>query len=518
MSLFPSWLAPNLLLSMRRGIEKEGLRFFQHAPALSLHPKEFGHKLVHPKITTDYSENLLELITAPHATIADALNELGQIHAFVAHTLQQKGELLWALSMPAGELSDTHIPLADYGNSFDGRFKTLYRRGLGVRYGRKMQSIAGIHYNLSFGDDLFLAWQKAQGNSNTLSAFKNAKYLGMIRNVKRFLPIMLYVFGASPVISGSFAVPEGFDRAGNDYLKPYGTSLRMGRFGYTNSVQSDLGIYYNDLDEYVTHLKRATSTPHNAFSALGKVDAAGVPTQINDHILQIENELYSPVRPKQIPKAGETPSDALDNRGIGYVELRAVDINPFLPLGIDTKGAAFLEVFALFCLLSDAPYLHQDDERTLVSLYEAIAQEGRGDVSLSLDAQALLNADDPNWHTFLLECLEAMTPCAQALDAAYGTYLYQDALAHALHLAKHPDTTPAGRLLDALDDTSRTPLLQAGLSFAKAHQDILTPLVDDALRVHFLQLASLSSAQAADMPSVSDVAFAQLIAQGVTHV
>ena len=51
--------------------------------------------------------------------------------------------------------NEENIQLAQYGTSNIGRFKTLYRRGLGVRYGRRMQTISGVHYNLSFPDQLF---------------------------------------------------------------------------------------------------------------------------------------------------------------------------------------------------------------------------------------------------------------------------------------------------------------------------------------------------------------------------
>ena len=54
--------------------------------------------------------------------------------------------------------------------------------------------------------------------------------------------------------------------------------------------------------------------------------------QLNDNVLQLENELYAPIRPKRTPQRREAP-DALEQRGIEYIELRTVDVNPFTPFG-----------------------------------------------------------------------------------------------------------------------------------------------------------------------------------------
>ena len=224
-----------------------------------------------------------------------------------------------------------NCPLADYGSSNTGRLKTLYRSGLGIRYGRRMQTIAGLHYNLSFGDDLFGAWHQASDSKQDFADFKNDKYLGLIRNFKRMTSLVLYLLGASPSVNASFVAGREHDLTLMDdstYYKPAATSLRMGKLGYTNSVQEHLDIRYNHLPEYVAGLRSAIRTPHDGFARLGLDDDSGTPIQINNHILQIENEYYSPIRPKQIAQSGETPTEALERRGIAYVEFRAIDLDP----------------------------------------------------------------------------------------------------------------------------------------------------------------------------------------------
>ena len=261
----PTWLTAENIHGMLRGIEKEGLRMSPEGYiATTPHPAKLGSKLTHPFITTDYAESLLELITEPKPTVKEALDMLRDLHIVVQNALTDD-ELFWSMSMPCMISGDEDILLADYGTSNSGRLKTLYRHGLGIRYGRRMQTIAGLHYNLSFGDNLFTAWQQQLGDTQPLTEFKNEKYLGLIRNFKRLSGMVLYLVGASPAVCACFL--KGREHPlqpmnASTYYLPNATSLRMGKLGYQNSVQDDLDIRYNSLDEYVAGLRNAIHTPH----------------------------------------------------------------------------------------------------------------------------------------------------------------------------------------------------------------------------------------------------------------
>ena len=61
-----------------------------------------------------------------------------------------------------GEMS---VPIADYGTSNLGRLKHVYRHGLWHRYGRIMQCISGIHYNISLPQPLLNLLAEQQGKS-----------------------------------------------------------------------------------------------------------------------------------------------------------------------------------------------------------------------------------------------------------------------------------------------------------------------------------------------------------------
>ena len=468
----PNWLESQHLTGMLRGIEKEGLRVRPDGYlAQTPHPAKLGSKLTHPFITTDYSESLLELITEPKSTPKDTLAMLRQLHMLVYQALPED-ELMWPLSMPCMLSSnDADIPLADYGSSNTGKLKTLYRSGLGIRYGRRMQTIAGLHYNLSFGDDLFATWQ-AQSPDNSdesLSDFKNAKYLGLIRNFKRLTSLVLYLLGASPSVCPCFIAGREHDLLlmnGSTYYKPAATSLRMGKLGYTNSVQEHLDIRYNHLPEYVAGLRRAIQTPHQGFQDLGLSDSEGNPVQINDHILQIENEYYSPIRPKQIAMRGETPTEALERRGIAYVEFRAIDLDPYSDVGIRLSSACFLEVMALYCLLNDSPDLLPEEEEELAINLERVVNDGRRE-----GLHILNNGEEQPLEAWMLKHLNNMCPLAALLDAHHGGNEYRTAVALMQGKAGHAESTISAQVME--DSERLGSMWKLGLTLAKQHRKLL---------------------------------------------
>ncbi|MGD9163263.1 MAG: glutamate--cysteine ligase, partial [Chromatiales bacterium] len=319
------------------GIEKEGLRVSPHGCiSQKPHPVALGSPLTNRYITTDYSEALTEIITPPSDVRSEPLRFLFAAHHFVYQHLHD--EILWSASMPCVVEGDAGIPIAEYGNSNAGLMKTVYRRGLGHRYGRVMQVIAGIHFNYSLSTAFWEFYQESEGDKRGSQAFISEAYFGMLRNLQRFGWLIPYLFGASPAVCKSFlggrpTSLESFDEF--TYYEPYATSLRMGDIGYQNSKEEGTGIKacYDCLDAYVETLSRAIETPCPIYQAIGvKVD--GRHEQLNANILQIENEYYSTVRPKQIPEYMEKPIHALKRRGVRYVELRSLDVNPFNPLGI----------------------------------------------------------------------------------------------------------------------------------------------------------------------------------------
>jgi len=424
-------LAPERVKGMRRGIEKESLRTMPEGGlALTPHPAALGSALTHPHITTDYSEAQLELITGVHATPETCLEELLQIHQFTYRALGD--EMLWVSSMPCNLPADENIPIGRYGSSNVGRAKSVYRMGLAHRYGRRMQTISGIHYN----------WSMPQVTSE--------EYFSLIRNFRRHAFLLLYLFGASPAVCSTFVAGRQHELqplgSGSMYM-PYGTSLRMGRLGYQSEAQASLAVSYNGLDGYAASLQEALTRPYPAYEAVGVTNPGGDYNQLATSLLQIENEFYGTIRPKRVIFPGERPLHALRERGVEYVEVRLLDLNPFVPIGITAQTLRFLDVFLLHCLLAESPPDTPQEIAALGRNQHRTAAFGRQPGLMLERAGGEMSLTQ--WGG---ELLEAFGPVAAALDAAHGASDYGDALRAAQALLADPDLLPSARVLAVMHE------------------------------------------------------------------
>ena len=420
------------LTGMRRGIEKESLRSQPGGGlALTPHPAALGSALTHSKITTDFSESQVELITGVHADVEACLEELTQIHQFTYRSLRDAGdEMLWVSSMPCGLPTDETIPLGRYGSSNVGRAKSVYRMGLGHRYGRRMQTISGIHYNWS------------------LPGVTSEQYFSLIRNFRRHAFLLLTLFGASPAVCSTFVAGRQHELQNlteHTMFMPHGTSLRMGRLGYQSDAQSSLTVSYNTLEGYGASLQDALTRPYAAYEAVGIQNPGGDYNQLATTLLQIENEFYGTIRPKRVIHSGERPLPALRERGVEYVEVRLMDLDPFVPVGITAQTMRFIDVFLLHCLLTDSPPDTPDEIAALGRNQHRTAASGRQS-GLMLER----NGAEVTLTGWGLELIEQCAPIAVALDAAQGGTRYTATVAAARTSLQHPDTLPSARVLDAM--------------------------------------------------------------------
>jgi len=428
----------------RIGLEKEGLRVSQTGTiAATPHPAAFGSALTHPYLTTDFSEALLETITPALSTGREVLAFLHALHVFVHRHLGD--EFLWATSMPCLPVAGDPIPLAEYGTSNAARMKMVYRHGLGHRYGRPMQAIAGVHYNFSFSDAFWQLYRELEGRDTELGAFRSEAYMAVLRNLQRFGWLIPYLFGTSPAVCKTFVQGrswdlETFDQ--NTYYAPYATSLRTGNIGYQNSRTGGTGMKasYDSLEAYIRSLAWAIRTPCPDYQAIG-VKVGDRYEQLNANMLQIENEYYSTVRPKQPPRWLEKPSLALRRRGIGYLELRSLDVNAFHPLGVAEEELRFLEVFMLFGLLAESPRIDARERRAIDENLLAAAHRGR-DPELELDR----NGRGIRLRRWAGNLLEAMLPAAELLDGGSGGP-GAESLRRQQAKVRDPERTPSARML-----------------------------------------------------------------------
>jgi glutamate--cysteine ligase len=429
-----SALTAERLRGIRRGLEKESLRVAPDATlATTPHPSAMGSALTHPHITTDFCESQVEFVTGAHARPEDCLSELADVHRF---SLQAMGnECLWASSMPCCLPEDDAIPLGQYGSSNVGRAKTVYRSGLGYRYGRRMQTISGIHFNWSMPDT------------------SSEAYFGLIRNFRRHAFLLLYLFGASPAVCSTFVAgrvhqlrPLG---EASMYL-PHATSLRMGRLGYQSEAQASLAVSYNSLEGYGRSLEVAMTQPYGAYEDIGVRGPDGSYRQLATSLLQIENEFYGTIRPKRVTFPGERPLHALRERGVEYVEVRLMDLDPFEPVGIRSGTMRFLDVFLLHSLSTVSPSDTPAEIAAMARNQQIVAERGR-EQGLQLErAGETVSLFD--WGS---ELLAQMKPFARALDVAYGNTLYTASLEDAAQGLHAPDTLPSARVLRAIEGDHR---------------------------------------------------------------
>ncbi|HEY8520358.1 MAG TPA: glutamate--cysteine ligase [Gammaproteobacteria bacterium] len=484
-----------------RGVEKESLRVDADGRLSQRpHPKALGAALTHPHITTDYSEALLELVTPPQRHNWQTLAFLCDLHAFIVRRLD--GELMWPASMPCVLDPEHRIPIARYGSSNLGRMKTVYRRGLGYRYGRAMQAIAGVHFNYSPPGDLWAALREREGGDAPEPAFKSAGFMGLVRNYRRLAWLPTYLFGASPALCKSFR-PEGHELLqeldGSTWYAPYATSLRMSGLGYRNKTQARLSISANSLEEYVAGLTAALTTVEPSYAAIG-VLVDGDYRQLNANILQIENEYYSAIRPKPAKDNKARPVAALRERGVEYVEVRTLDLSPADPVGVNQAELRFLESLLLYCLLAPSPPLTAEEQARIEARDLLVAAEGRRPglrVPWSEGERTLAEAGLP--------VLDGVEQVAELLDE--GGEGYAAAVRAAREALRDPDATPSAALLRDLEREGQGFFAYA-LALARRHRDYFAALpAATAAEDRLAALAAASLQEAEALEAADEVPF-----------
>lgn len=483
------------------GLERETLRVNQQTGRISNqdHPKAIGSALTHSHITTDFAEAMLEFVTNPVDSAEKALQELSDIQKFTLSQLDN--EIFWPGSMPPFIASEDEIVIAKYGDSNDAKMKSLYRKGLSLRYGKMMQVISGIHYNFSLKDHLFKAFQEATDNHDSLAAFKTNRYLHACRNVSHYGFVIPYLLGASPVMDKSFlAGKDNHFESLNDtdsYL-PKGESLRLSDIGYGNN-KCHFDVSFNNIEEFTKNIQFAISTPCNIFSQIPVIEN-GEYNQINNHILQIENEYYASIRPKQIMRKGENFLTALNKRGIEYIELRSIDINPLIAEGIDIDSMRFLQLFLTAAILTDAPELSQKEYEHNQKNLKIVAKTG-----LSLDQLFTVTTQETTLKEALLAVTDWLTPIADLLGEKH-----QAALIKMIEKIEDPQKLPSTQVLAELQKSGQA--YQAFfLEKANALYNDQYSTLDSAQTMHFKTLAKEALAQQKSIEEQPQIPFSEYL-------
>jgi glutamate--cysteine ligase len=494
----------------RRGVEKEALRVTSDGYlAQTPHPQGLGSALTNRLITTDFSEALLEFVTPALGSTWEALQVVCDIHQFTYRHLGD--ELLWCASMPCRIPADADIPLARYGNSNVGRMKTVYRRGLGHRYGRNMQTIAGVHFNYSLPESFWPVYQEILGEEVSDSEFRSTHYLGLVRNFRRYGWIILYLFGASPALCKSFGGGKALSMPelnAETYYEPFATSLRMSDLGYSNQTQAGISISLNRLDEYIRDLSEAIRTPEPAYEKIGVI-RNGEYQQLSNNKLQIENEYYSPIRPKRVAQSGERPTAALRRGEIEYVEIRSLDISVSDPAGINQNTMRFIEAFLIYCLLEESPPFDPESFEEALQNQSLTAKRGR-EPGLLLRRHGKPVAL-PDWAGDIVDKVAAV---AELIDRDEDDRSYRDAVLFAASQVTEPESTPSARLLQELYDSDCS-FFEFALDVArrdKAYFSSIAPMPRE--RAQQIEREALESVQRQrDIEAADDISFEEYLAR-----
>jgi glutamate--cysteine ligase len=500
----------DILAGGLKGIEKESLRVYADGRlADSPHPVGLGSAMTNQFITTDFSEALLEFVTPAYASTWETLRVLCEIHQFSYARLGD--ELLWVTSMPCLMSEDANIPLAQYGSSNVGRMKTVYRKGLGYRYGRKMQTIAGVHFNYSLPDSFWQHYLEAEESTLSVDDFRSEAYMGLVRNFHRMGWLVLYLFGASPALCKSFMGDVRTDlKEFNEttYYEPFATSLRMSDLGYSNSTQAKLNISLNSVDEYIDDLSCAICTTEPDYEKIG-VKVGDEYRQLNANQLQIENEYYSPVRPKRVARSGERPTAALRRGGIEYVEIRSMDLNVFDPVGVNQNAMRFTEAFLIYCLLHDSPPFDEQSLSDSSRNHSMTAKSGRDpDFRLRRDGKEVALGD------WAREIVEDVRSIAEIIDRGEGGSAYVEAVESQAKLIEDADATPSARILEELRQDG-TGFFHFAMKCALGHKEYfadLAALTDDQLHLYEDE-ASESIRRQQEIEASDEVSFDEYLLQ-----
>ncbi|EGT5620117.1 bifunctional glutamate--cysteine ligase GshA/glutathione synthetase GshB [Clostridium perfringens] len=335
------------------GLEKENVRVTESGNlALTPHPKAFGDREKNAYIKTDFSESQLEMVTPVCNTLEEVYSFICNLNKVVSLEIMKNGEFLWPQSNPPILPREEEIPIAKLSNRED----ELYRENLSYKYGKKKQVISGIHYNFSFKEEFIKLLYKELKVEKDFREFKDDIYLRMARNFQKYHWLLIYLTGASPVFHESYIeeIKEEGEKLGEDsyYIKD-DTSLRNSSYGYKN--KKDYYISYNSIEEYASDIKNL----------------------VKDKEIQSIKEYYNPIRLKSL--GSEDMLESLLHKGIDYLEVRLLDLDPLSIQGVSKETLYLVHLFMIYTLLKENKEITYKDQEEFFKNHDMVALKGRNE-------------------------------------------------------------------------------------------------------------------------------------------
>ena len=399
------------------GLEKESIRLTQNGDlSLLPHPSSLNSL----QFTRDFAENQLEIVTSIQSSPD---NVYGQMEALVSEADTAIGnELLWPFSMPPSLPPDREIRPARFSGSKEAREATIYRQGLALRYGTKRQMISGLHVNVSIGDTLLDRLTAGPSDPVSKKIAKDNLYMALVRNLYRRLPLFYLLFSHAPF-------------SDNDIMPEPSLSLRKSGQGYPTLA------HYLDLDSlpaYTAKVREGLQTWSPFYAYLERIDPDNG-RQLNQNILQNEKEFYVPIRikaPVFAEEEGITNTEGLDQFGVGYLELRFPDIDPYEVAGISQSKLRLLQMIILSSLYENSPRFSAGELEELLRNMESLASS----------PLSILGRDSADDIEYSRSYLSSLFPVARQIDEPFGKGLYQQALIQAIGELQSVCRLPSSRL------------------------------------------------------------------------
>lgn len=448
-----------LLATGHWGLEREVMRVEADGqPAITRHPFPNEEK----QISVDFAENQAELVTQPHSNPAAALAELGRTQRRLQGAVGN--ELLWPLSLPGRWDSPERVQAAAFEGRPEWEAQRVYRRNLEQRHGKARQVISGIHYNFSFTGEFFSAWRKHRKSNEPEKQLRDTAYFSVMRNFVRHQFVFNALAGVSPPGDAAFW-HDLLEHTRPDLRKDamqcheHISSVRLSPLGYALApdVERRIGVGFESLAEYRTKISDAIQPRSAAFPPL----------------IAHEREFYSPVRPKpsSVNAAGHGGAsslrgerfallDALDREGVGYLEFRVFDLDPFEPLGIGPAALHVFHVLVLACLFRPSPLISAAER-------EQIAERNRWSTLCGSSLCGTRCRPGPDENCEALALFDTMTAIAAELPPPYPRMVTE---AREQWEGKRP--RPIDRLREALAE-GRKSQLEIGLMLANQHRETL---------------------------------------------
>jgi glutamate--cysteine ligase len=286
----------------------------------------------------------------------------------------------------------------------------------------------------------------------------------------------------------------------------------MSDIGYRNKAPTGLRVCYDSLEHYVASLVHALRTPYPEYQQIGII-IDGDYRQLNANLLQIEAEYYSTMRPKRTSLVDESPVVALKRRGVEYVELRSLDLDPFSPIGVTASEVRFLEALLLFCLLSESPFIGSEERQAINDNQAIVARQGR-DPSLMLHH----TERDKALKVLSLEIFDSLESICELLDVSEIGNPYRQSLAALKETVHDPEQTPSARVLQAMRADHES-FFDFAMRMAEQHRAYFAarPLSEPQRQV-FEQWAVQSHLQQQALEASDDLSFEEYLTRYLSQI